>query len=229
MIAAMVSPTRREVRTPRWNRLEHAVRRRQILSCARRLFSERNYEAVSTAEIAAEAGVTRGLIYHYFGDKRGLYLEVVRSLFVLPADIVAASTGDEDPETAVGRGVDRWLEMAVRNRTTLLALQGAQGFGRDTDLEAIVDEARQRTADIVIGMLDPDGPPGGSAELRALVIAWAGFTQTATADWLEHGQLSRDQLRAMLVRGLIVLKREILPTLERLREARSQHPDGAIG
>lgn len=65
---------------PRWQRLTHDERRAQILDCARRLFSERQYDAVSTIEVAREAGVTRGLLHHYFGTKRELYLEVVRTL-----------------------------------------------------------------------------------------------------------------------------------------------------
>src|ERR1700732_1109937 len=73
---------------PRWQRLEHDERRGQILACARRLFSERPYAAVSTTEIAREAGVARGLLNHYFGTKRDLYLEVVRSLVRMPSNPV---------------------------------------------------------------------------------------------------------------------------------------------
>ena len=55
-------------------------RRRRILSVARRLFSERGFSDVSTIEIASEAGVARGLINHYYGTKRELYVEVVREM-----------------------------------------------------------------------------------------------------------------------------------------------------
>src|SRR5947209_20620808 len=75
---------------PRWQRLDHDERRRQILLVARRLFSERNYDAVSTSEIAREAGVARGLLHHYFGTKRELYLEVVRNLMRMPSNPVPA-------------------------------------------------------------------------------------------------------------------------------------------
>ena len=73
---------------PRWQRLDHDERRRQILLVARRLFSTRNYAAVSTSEIATEAGVARGLLHHYFGTKRDLYLEVVRTLMRMPSNPV---------------------------------------------------------------------------------------------------------------------------------------------
>src|SRR5437588_12218189 len=74
------------VAAPRWQRLDHDERRAQILACARRLFSERNYDAVSTTDIAREAGVARGLLHHYFGTKRDLYLEVVRDLVRMPSN-----------------------------------------------------------------------------------------------------------------------------------------------
>ena len=54
-------------------------RGRQILAGARRLFGERPYAEVSTTEIARAADIARGLINHYFGTKRDLYLEVVHA------------------------------------------------------------------------------------------------------------------------------------------------------
>src|SRR5947208_9894051 len=112
---------------PRWQRLDHDERRRQILSCARRLFSERPYASVSTVEIAREAGVARGLVHHYFGTKRDLYLEVVREMLRVPDDVFAGSD-------ALADSVDRWLTMVQRNRGTWLAAIGAQGFGSDPEV-----------------------------------------------------------------------------------------------
>src|SRR5256885_12320779 len=64
--------------------LEAEERRAQILRVAAQLFSERNYDAVSTAEVAREAGVARGLVNHYFRTKRELYVAVVRSMHEAP-------------------------------------------------------------------------------------------------------------------------------------------------
>lgn len=200
---------------PRWTRLEHAERRAQILDCARRLYSERHYGAVSAAEIAREAGVARGLLHHYFGGKRGLYLEVVRSMFELPPDLFAAEAISDDPEAALDAAVDRWLEMASRNRATLFAISGAQGFGRDPEIEEIVQAARDRAADYVISILRPGDPAQATAELRALVLAYAGFVLAATLDWLERRRISRAKLRELLVHSLLVLYREALPRVQR--------------
>ena len=111
---------------PRWQRLEHDERRRQLLVVARRLFSARSYAAVSTSDIAREAGVARGLLHHYFGTKRELYLEVVRALVLMPSNPVPLQSGVGGLEVVISESVDRWLEMLGRNRGTWLAAVGAQ-------------------------------------------------------------------------------------------------------
>jgi len=125
---------------PRWARLEHDERRSQILACARRLFSERHYGAVSTADIARAAGVARGLLHHYFGSKRDLYLEIVRSMVSMPLQPVPAELDGRAPKRVLAEGVDRWLEMLSRNRETWLVARGAQGFGHDPEVEAILED-----------------------------------------------------------------------------------------
>src|SRR5437764_9329174 len=132
---------------PRWQRLEHDERRRQILACARRLFSERNYASVSTSEIAKQAGVARGLLHHYFGTKRDLYLEVVRSLMRTPSNPVPLQSPGRGIATIIDESVDRWLTMLERNRGTWLAAVGARGLGSDPEVEAILDHAREQAAD----------------------------------------------------------------------------------
>ena len=198
---------------PRWSRLDVAERSDQILAAARRLFAARHYGAVSTAEIAAEAGVTRGLVHHYFRGKRALYLEAVRSLLALPEGVFADQIASGDTEAALGAAVDRWLDVTERSGM-LLAAHGAQGFGRDPEVEEIFDEARERTADQVIEILRPGESPGAAPrELRAAVRAYAGFVESATFDWLRGGPLTRAQLRELLIGGLLALDREVVPRL----------------
>ena len=65
-------------------RLDPDARRAEILEAALRLYAERPYAEVSTSELAREAGVARGLLNHYFGTKRELYLEALRTLLTIP-------------------------------------------------------------------------------------------------------------------------------------------------
>jgi AcrR family transcriptional regulator len=200
---------------PRWQRLEHDERRSQILQCARRLFSERNYAAVSTSEIAREAGVARGLLHHYFGTKRELYLEVVRSVVRMPSNPVPLQNPGRGIELVIGESVDRWLEMVERNRGTWLAAIGARGLGRDPEVEAILDDARDQAADRLIEALQTYEAAQAPIELRAVIRAYSGFAEAASVEWLERGRLTREQVYALLVQGFLSMIGDVLTAVER--------------
>jgi AcrR family transcriptional regulator len=204
---------------PRWQRLDHDERRGQILACARRLFSERNYAAVSTSDIAREAGVTRGLLHHYFGTKRELYLEVVRSLMRMPTNPVPLQSEARGIDVAIAQSVERWLEMLERNRGTWLAAIGARGLGRDPEVEAILDEARERAADRLIDSLETGDAATAPPHLRAAVRAYSAFAEAASVEWLERGRLSREQTQALLVEGFLSIVRDVVPAVERAARA----------
>jgi AcrR family transcriptional regulator len=196
---------------PRFTRLEHDERRAQILTCARRLFSERHYGAVSLADVAREAGVTRGLLHHYFGGKRELYVAVVRSMVTPPADLLTDLPEGERDEV-LHHAVDLYLDAVRANRETWLATVGAQGFGRDSEVEAVLEEAREATAMRVIELVRPGGRP--SAELRAAIRAYAGFAEAASIDWLQRSRLSRAQVHQLLFASLVALVDHVVPGIE---------------
>jgi len=200
---------------PRWQRLEHDARRRQILACARRLFSERNYISVSTSEIAREAGVARGLLHHYFGTKRELYLEVVRTLVRMPSNPVPLQSPGRGIEVVIEESVDRWLTMLERNRATWQAAIGGRGLGRDREVEAILDTAREQAADRLIEALQTYEAAQAPIELRAVIRAYSGFAEAASIEWLERERLTREQVKALLVQGFLSIVHDVLPAIER--------------
>jgi AcrR family transcriptional regulator len=200
---------------PRWQRLDHDERRRQILACARRLFSERSYDAVSTTDIANEAGVARGLLHHYFGTKRDLYLEVVRELMRMPSNPVPLEAPGRGLERVIDESVDRWLTMLERNRGTWLAANAARGLGgRDPELEAILEEAREEAADRLIEALQTYEAATAPPALRALIRSYSGFAEAASIEWLARERLTREQLRSMLTQTFLSLINEVLPAME---------------
>jgi AcrR family transcriptional regulator len=199
---------------PRWQRLEHDERRRQILQVARRLFSQRTYTSVSTSQIAREAGVARGLLHHYFGTKRDLYLEVIRSIVQLPSNPVPLQAPGRGLEHVITESAERWLTMLERNRGAWLAAVGAQGLGRDPEVEAILDEARERAADRLVEALGTFEAAHAPAEVKALMRAYSGMVEAASVEWLERGRLTREQVRAVLVRGFLSIVSEVLPAVQ---------------
>ncbi len=74
-----------------------AENREKLIAAARKAFAEQGYAAASMDTLTAEAGLTRGALYHNFGDKKGLLAAVVDQIDSEMADYaksVGAKTGD---------------------------------------------------------------------------------------------------------------------------------------
>ena len=108
--------------------------------------------------------------------------------------------------------VDLYLDAVRANRETWLATVGAQGFGRDAEVEAVLEEAREATAARVIELVRPGARP--SAELRAAIRAYAGFAEAASIDWLQRRRLSRAQVHELLFGSLVALVDDVVPAVE---------------
>jgi AcrR family transcriptional regulator len=194
-------------------RLDPDARRAEILDAALRLYAERPYADVSTSELAREAGVARGLLNHYFGTKRGLYLEVLRTLLTIPEAAAVDLPGHTRRERA-GAAVD-WFLDTVSTRRGLWLSVGVGGAGGEADVDAIIEEADETAADRVLVALvpehDPRADPAGDVVLRARVRAYFGLVRAASREWLVRGSLDRAGVRDLLVPTLVAL----LPTSSR--------------
>ncbi|MBL0372117.1 TetR/AcrR family transcriptional regulator [Rhizobium sp. KVB221] len=110
----------------------HATRE-ALLKTGRVLFVEFGYADTATPDIVAQAGVTRGALYHHFVDKAALFEAVVRQEAVEVARVIDAATADiADPAEALGVGADAYLDaMKVPGRTRLLLIDGPAVLGRE--------------------------------------------------------------------------------------------------
>jgi hypothetical protein len=117
-------------------------------------------------------------------------------------------------EVVISESVDRWLEMLGRNRGTWLAAVGAQGLGRDVEIEAILDDAREQAVNRLIAAVEPYGAAGASDELRAVVRAYSGLAEAASLEWLHRDRLTRGQVHTLLVKSFLNLIRDVLPAVE---------------
>jgi len=88
--------------------------RAKLISAARKAFAEKGYAASSMDELTAQAGLTRGALYHNFGDKRGLLAAVVTQIdaeLAARAQDIGAGAGD-DWEGLMAEGA-AYIEMAL--------------------------------------------------------------------------------------------------------------------
>lgn len=197
---------------PRGRRLEPDARREQILSCAVRLFGERPYAEVSTTDIANAAGVARGLINHYFGTKKGLFVESVRVLVTIPS-VAVEQLPEGDLRTRVDAGVAWFLDVVSRHSRSWLAAVDGGGVGRDPEIERVLAEADEIAADSILVVVGLDGVTGHRDELRAMMRAYCGLAKATAREWLERGALDREQVHQLLAATLITLVEQVFPTV----------------
>jgi len=195
----------------RRRRLEPDARREQILQCAIRLFGERPYAAVSTIDIAREAGIARGLLNHYFGTKRDLYLVVVRQM-VLPEEVDLVVPDGATLDERVDICVEWFLDAVGEHGKTFVAVTGAEGVGDDPEIEKIMFEADNVAAQRVLEAMGLGESPHNEQQ-RAVIRAYGGMAKAAVREWIRHGSLSRAELKVLLGATLLTTVGEVFPQI----------------
>jgi AcrR family transcriptional regulator len=184
-------------------RLAPAERRQQIIDAARRLYADRPYDDVSTAELAEAAGVARGLINHYFGDKRELFLAVMRESIMMPERALPDYEGRTMEERA-RLTMDWILDAATTYGQAWIAASGAANLHGSSDIQAIVDEADDRAARLVLDAVGlPDSP-----HLRARLRPVAALTKAVCREWLQRDSLTRAEALDLLTDSLLLFVRK---------------------
>jgi AcrR family transcriptional regulator len=188
-------------------RLSPDERREQIIDGAARLFSTRPYSQVTTTDIAQAAGVARGLLNHYFSDKRGLYLEVVRRAVLLP-------TLEEPPPAPPGPLAER-VDLAVSWFLDSIGSQAAtylnviETEGSADDIAPILQQAEDVAAQRVLQLLGLDGTDSHSL---AIVRSYGGLAKATVYEWLRRETLTREQAHTLLRDVLLFMTENVLPT-----------------
>ncbi|MCX6400006.1 MAG: helix-turn-helix domain containing protein [Propionibacteriales bacterium] len=200
-------------------RLGADARRDQILDCAVRLFGERPYDDVGTSDIAQEAGVTRGLLHHYFGTKRGLYVEVVKRMLdatridLVAAEMASPGRGRASVRRRAERGVDHFLDAVEAHGKTFVAVSHAEGIGTDPEVGEILARADDLSAKAMLSALGlPD--PGRESEEYAVMRSYLQLVKGATREWQRDRTLRRDQVRRLLVETITTITMQVLPRLD---------------
>jgi len=173
-------------------------RREELLAVGLRLFSDRPYDELVLDDIAAEAGVAKGLVHYYFGSKRGYYVAIVKA--------AAAEMRERlDPDPALPpagrlrRSLDAYLRYVDEHSAGYRTLLGG-GIGSDPEVLAIRDAERAFVMDLILDGLDLSGPPAPA--LRTALEGWLSFVEGVSLEWLVHRDLERDQVRDLLMTAL---------------------------
>jgi AcrR family transcriptional regulator len=177
---------------PAYSRLQTDERRRQLLDAGARVFTERSYDDASMAEVARVAGISKGLLYHYFPSKRDLFVATLEAAAAELRDITEPDPSKPIPDqlNAILDAYLAWIEAHADSYAKLL--EGATG---SDDVRSYMQQMRAGTVDRILATLVRDGDP---AAVRTALNGFLWFIDGACLDWIANRDLTRDQLRDLL-------------------------------
>ncbi|MFI9610394.1 TetR/AcrR family transcriptional regulator [Streptomyces sp. NPDC052023] len=176
-------------------------RRQQLIGVALELFSRRSPDEVSIDEIAAAAGISRPLVYHYFPGKLSLYEAALQRA----ADDLAGRFVEphEGPLGArLRRVMHRFFDFVDDHGPGFSALmRGGPAVG-SSRTNALIDAVRQAAYDQIMSHLGIADPP---ARLELVVRSWISLAESTALIWLDGRRIPRDELEAQLVNDFAAL------------------------
>ena len=111
----------------RRTRAEMQATRASLLATARKVLAEHGYADTSMDDLTAQAGLTRGALYHHFGDKKGLLAAVVAQIDdEMDARLQAISDGAEDAWQGFRQRCHAYLQMALEPEIQRIVLRDAR-------------------------------------------------------------------------------------------------------
>lgn len=186
-------------------RLSTEERREQLLSVGARLFSENPYDDVWIEQVAEIAGVSRGLLYHYFPTKRDFFAAVVERESARMLRMTAAVPGVPVREQ-LAAGLDVFLAYVEEHAHGFRAFHRADAAG-DQAVRRVYHRSLAAQERQILAALEADPELGRAAgqrpDLRIAVRGWLAFTTAVCLEWLRGAELSREQVRDLCARALL--------------------------
>jgi AcrR family transcriptional regulator len=186
-------------------RLAPAERREQLLDLGVQLLSVRRLEDLSIDLLAEEAGISRGLLYHYFSNKREFHLAILQRM----ADTVVAMTAPEPgraPMEQLAGSLEAFVDFVVDNKDAYSSFVRAAAAG-DAAYQRIYEDARHALTDRIFRSTDPramaDLGMVDSPALRLMVGGWSAMVEDVLLAWLDddHG-VTKERLLDLLAGSL---------------------------
>ena len=177
---------------PAYRRMQNDERRALLIERATQLFGEHGYDALSMAQIAREAKISKALLYHYFPSKRRLF----EAALAAGAQELRERTRPDParpPAEQLAATLDAflgWVQERPGAYAKMLESAGAR------EVRETMAQVRAETAGRILAGLGPDGERPAT---RAAVFGWLAFLDAAILDWIEHGDLTRQELHGMLL------------------------------
>ena len=146
------------------------------------------------ADGPSAAGVTRGLVHHYVGGRKDVYIALLERLGAVREQQLPPPVG-RSARARVAESVSRWLDWSEANRTIWLGTLGRGEDIAEPDVRRVVTELVRRAVALVAAQhadMAEDSP-----RLRYALERWTGLNRAATRRWLK-GEASREQTHELI-------------------------------
>jgi AcrR family transcriptional regulator len=184
-------------------RLATDARREQLLRAGVELLRVRTPDEISVDDVADAAGISRGLLYHYFEDKDAFVVAVLEQA---SQQLRQALRGDPrlSGREQIEAAIDAFIAYAEAHAASFRAVLTGGVVNRN--VAALIERTRERDLDAFVAgvaAMTPDPETArDSSILRAALHAHMHFMEGALVRWLAQREITREQLRELILRAL---------------------------
>jgi AcrR family transcriptional regulator len=180
-------------------RLSPEARRAQLIELGVEMLATRRLDELSVELIAQSAGISRGLLFHYFASKQEFHQEVARAA---AAQMLRRTEPDTTlpPVQALAAALNAFIDYVEENPDNYKSLVRGAASG-DQDMRAIFDETRATMARRIIGVIAQLGLELGDRTTLA-IHGWVAYVEECVVRWIDSQAFGREALLEMLTKSL---------------------------
>lgn len=185
--------------TVKRTRMSPEERRAQLIDLGARMLAERPLEQISVEEIADQAGVSRGLLFHYFASKHDYHLAIVQHA---GAEMLVRTEPDLTlpPLEILRSAVVAYVDYVSDNRNSYVSLLRGAASG-DPEMRDEFERTRSALAARIMDQLPRLGIEPGD-RIALAVRGWIAFVEETAISWLREPAISREELIDLIVTAL---------------------------
>lgn len=183
-------------------RLSPQARREQLLELGVRMLTSRTLDELSVEELAEQAGISRGLLFHYFRNKQDFHRAVVQRA----ADALLETTAPDatlDPLPRLTASLEHYVDYVSTNYRAYLSLVRGAASGDDA-LREIFDRTRDVLTRRITDNIEVFGTTDGPTQ-RLLARGWSAMVEEVVLAWVPDPRISKEELLSVLTRTLPAL------------------------